>query len=189
MSQARITKAFEDSAANFAKLTALAPAVEDAAQRIIKAIEAGNKVIFCGNGGSAADAQHLAAELLGRYILNRKALPAMALTVDTSALTAIGNDYSFDEVYERQLEGIGKAGDVLVGISTSGNSTNVVKALKLAKTLDIETIGLTNEIGGEMAALCDLCLQVPSTDTPRVQEMHIAVGHCLCELIEEAFAD
>ncbi len=142
------------------------------------------KVLFCGNGGSAADAQHLAAELSGRFYYDRDPLFAEALHVNTSFLTAVANDYSYDEVYSRMIKGSGKKGDVLFGISTSGNSTNVVNALKQANELGMKTIAFTGEGGGEMAAVADICIKVPSTDTPRVQEAHILIGHIICEIIE-----
>jgi D-sedoheptulose 7-phosphate isomerase len=171
---------------NFEALRAHGPLLAAVGMRLIKALRAGNKILFCGNGGSAADSQHLAAELMGRYRRDRKPLAAIALTVDTSALTAIGNDYSFHDIFARQLAGIGREGDVLVALSTSGSSENVIRALETARRLGIETIGLTGESGGAMAALCDLCIQVPSTDTARIQEMHIAVGHLLCGFVEDS---
>src|SRR5581483_5980601 len=171
----RVAAAFRESARNFETLTGQAGAVAEAAQMIIEALRAGGKAIFCGNGGSAADAQHLAAELMGRYLKDREPLPAVALTTDSSALTAIGNDYSYDEIFARQLRGLGRRGDVLIGISTSGNSRNVVAAFEAAKTRGIVTIALTGAKGGAMRPLADLCIAVPSTDTPRVQEMQIAV--------------
>jgi D-sedoheptulose 7-phosphate isomerase len=149
-------------------------------------LRGGGKVLFCGNGGSAADAQHLAAELMGRFLRDRAPLAAVALTVDTSALTAIGNDYAFDEVFARQLRGLGRPGDALVAISTSGNSANVLKALAVAREAGIVTVGLTGASGGRMAGLCDLCIRVPATRTDRIQEMHIAVGHLICGLVEDA---
>ncbi len=158
---------------------------ERAASILVDALKNGNKVIFCGNGGSAADSQHLAAELMGRFLFDRNPLPALALTVDTSSLTAIGNDYGYGCVFSRQLKGIGKAGDVLVGISTSGNSQNVVDAIRVAQEMDIATIGLTGAKGGRMADVCDVCLRVPSDATNHIQEMHIAVGHWLCGVVEE----
>ncbi len=142
------------------------------------------KVLFCGNGGSAADAQHLAAELSGRFYYDRDPLYAEALHVNTSFLTAVANDYSYDEIYARMIKGSGKKGDVLFGISTSGNSINVVKALEQAKTLGMKTVALTGESGGDMASLVDLCIKVPSDDTPRIQEAHILIGHIICEIIE-----
>lgn len=148
------------------------------------AFSRGNKVIFCGNGGSAADAQHLAAELSGRFYYDRAPLPAEALHVNTSYLTAVANDYSFEDVYARALRGIGKKGDVLIGLSTSGNSKNVIKAFEAAREMSIITVGLTGETGGEMAPLCDFLINIPSKDTPRIQESHILVGHIVCELVE-----
>lgn len=152
---------------------------------ITQAFKAGNKVLFCGNGGSAADAQHLAAEFSGRFYYDRKALPAEALHCNTSYLTAVGNDYSYDVVYARLLEGIGNTGDVLVGLSTSGNSKNIIKAFEVANAKNITTIGFTGETGGGMKTLSDYLLNVPSTDTPRIQESHILIGHIICQLVEE----
>jgi D-sedoheptulose 7-phosphate isomerase len=148
------------------------------------ALLAGYKVIFFGNGGSAADAQHLECELAGRFYLDRRPLPAVALTVNTSSLTAIGNDYGFDQVFARQLEGIARPGDVAVGISTSGNSPNVVLALEKARALGLVTVGLTGRSGGRMRELCDLWLPIDSEETPRIQEGHILVGHIACEMVE-----
>jgi D-sedoheptulose 7-phosphate isomerase len=150
------------------------------------ALQAGNKVIFFGNGGSAADAQHLECELAGRFYLDRRALPAVALTVNSSSLTAIGNDFGFEQVFARQLAGLGVAGDVLVAISTSGRSPNVVAAIEVAHQRGLTVIGMTGLKGGDFAALCDLALIAPSDSTPRVQEGHIAMGHVLCELVERA---
>ena len=148
------------------------------------AFSRGNKVLFCGNGGSAADAQHLAAELSGRFYYDRPPLPSEALHVNSSYLTAVANDYSYDEVYARLLRGIGRKGDVLVGLSTSGNSKNIIRAFEVARELGITTVGLTGETGGNLAGLCDFMINVPSLDTPRIQESHIMVGHIICELIE-----
>lgn len=152
---------------------------------IVSAFENGNKVLFCGNGGSAADAQHLAAEFSGRFYIDRPALPAEALHCNTSYLTAVANDYSYDLVYARLLQGIGNKGDVLVGLSTSGNSANIVKAFEVAKEKGITTLGFTGAAGGAMKPLCDHLLNVPSTDTPRIQEAHILLGHIICQLVEE----
>jgi len=152
---------------------------------ISDAFLAGNKVLFCGNGGSAADAQHLAAEFSGRFYKNRRALPAEALHCNTSYLTAVANDYSYDVIYARLLDGIGVKGDVLLGFSTSGNSVNIIKAFEVAKELGIVTIGLTGESGGNMKALSNYLFNVPSTITPRIQESHILLGHIICELVEE----
>jgi D-sedoheptulose 7-phosphate isomerase len=144
----------------------------------------GNKILFCGNGGSAADAQHLAAELSGRFYLDRNPLAAEALTVNTSFLTSVANDYSFEEVYARLLNGIGTGGDVLVGLSTSGNSENVIRAFQAAQKKGIITVGLTGQDGGRLAPLSDFIIRIPSSDTPRIQEAQILVGHIICELIE-----
>jgi D-sedoheptulose 7-phosphate isomerase len=182
-----VADAFRESARNFNALAEQAGEVADVADRIVAALRSGGKVIFCGNGGSAADSQHLAAELMGRYLKEREPLPAVALTTDSSALTAIGNDYAFDEVFSRQVRGIGRAGDVLVGISTSGNSRNVIAAFDAARARNILTIALTGADGGAMKDAADVCIRVPSRATPRVQEMHIAVGHMICDLIERAF--
>lgn len=154
---------------------------------IVKAFQNGNKVLFCGNGGSAADAQHLAAEFSGRFYTNRDALPAEALHVNTSYLTAVANDYSYDVVYSRLIKGIGNQGDVLVGLSTSGNSRNIVKAFEMAKEKGMTTVGFTGATGGKMKELSDFLLNVPSTDTPRIQESHILLGHIICQLVEEKY--
>jgi D-sedoheptulose 7-phosphate isomerase len=175
---------FDAISANFLALKSEAPTIAAAADMMTGALRAGNKIIFCGNGGSAADSQHLAAELVGRYLKDRPPLPALALTVDTSALTAIGNDYSFDAVFARQVSGLGKPGDVLVGISTSGNSPNVIAAVQAAKKLNIVTVGMTGAGGGKLASSCDVCIRVPARLTNRIQELHIAVGHVLCGAIE-----
>ena len=158
----------------------------EVAERLIRAFRSGNKLLLFGNGGSAADAQHIAAELVGRYYLDRPALPAQALTVDTSSLTAIGNDYAYDQIFSRQIEAFGRAGDVAIGISTSGNSRNVIEALRAAKRKGIVTVGMTGEIGGQLKAEVDYCICIPSRDTPRIQEAHILIGHILCELVEQA---
>jgi D-sedoheptulose 7-phosphate isomerase len=157
-----------------------------AAEGLIAAIRAGGKVLLFGNGGSAADAQHLAAEFVSRFYLERRALPALALTVDTSVLTAIGNDYTFDRVFARQIEALGQPGDVAIGLSTSGNSANVIAALQTARSRQMLTIALTGQSGGSLAGLVDHCIRVPSADTPRIQEAHILIGHILCELVERA---
>ena len=154
---------------------------------IVNAFRNGNKVLFCGNGGSAADAQHLAAEFSGRFYTDRDALPAEALHVNTSYITAVANDYSYDVIYSRMIKGIGKAGDVLVGLSTSGNSTNIVKAFEMAKEKQMATIGFTGATGGKMKSICDHLLNVPSNDTPRIQESHILIGHIICQLVEEQY--
>ncbi len=145
----------------------------------------GNKVLLCGNGGSAADAQHIAAELTGRYKSERRGLAGIALTTDTSALTAIGNDYGYDRVFDRQVEALAREGDLLIGISTSGESKNVNNALKKAKELGCRTIGFSGKGGGSMSDLCDVNIIVPSDNTPRIQEMHILIGHILCQAIDD----
>ena len=150
----------------------------------VNALEKEQKILFGGNGGSAADAQHLAAELSGRFYMDRAPLNAEALHVNSSCLTAIANDYSFDEVYARIVQAKGRKGDVLVAISTSGNSTNMIRAIEVANEMGLITIGLTGKTGGKMANICDYLLNVPSTDTPRIQELHIMVGHIICELVE-----
>jgi len=159
--------------------------VAQAALQIVKALRSGGKVIFCGNGGSAADAQHLAAEFTGRYLKERSALPALALHANTSALTAIGNDYGFDRVFARQMEGLGKEGDVAVGISTSGNSPNVLRAIEVARSKSIYTVALTGASGGKMKDVADCTICIPSEETPRIQECHILTGHIICEIAEE----
>ncbi len=161
--------------------------VEEVVQVITAAFEAGNKVLFCGNGGSAADAQHLAAEFSGRFYLDRDALPSEALHVNTSYLTAVANDYSYDVIYSRLVKGLGKKGDVLVGLSTSGNSKNIVLAFEQAKLNGMVTIGFTGAGGGKLKALSDYLLSIPSTDTPRIQESHILLGHIICQLVEEKY--
>lgn len=182
-----IEKELGEIAENFTRLTGQAAVIKQIAEMWIEALSVGNKVIFCGNGGSAADSQHLAAELMGRYKIDRAPLPALALTVDTSALTAIGNDYGYEKVFSRQLRGIGAEGDVLVGISTSGNSKNILDAFDVAKELGIRTAAFTGEGGGAMKEKADLCLSVPSSVTNNIQEMHIACGHIICGLVEQHF--
>jgi len=159
--------------------------LEKAIDLISAAFLNGNKVLFCGNGGSAADAQHLAAEFSGRFYKDRKALPAEAMHCNTSYLTAVANDYSYEVIYARIVEGTGIKGDVLIGLSTSGNSGNIVKAFEVAKSLGITTIGFTGTGGGKMKELSDILFNVPSTDTPRIQESHILLGHIICQLVEE----
>ncbi|MBQ7760058.1 MAG: D-sedoheptulose 7-phosphate isomerase, partial [Acidaminococcaceae bacterium] len=158
--------------------------VERVATVVKAALANGNKVLFCGNGGSAADSQHLAAEFVGRFQKERQGLPAIALTVDTSVLTAVGNDYGFDKVFVRQVEALGNKGDVLVGISTSGNSPNVLAAIELAKSKGIYCVGMTAAGGGKMMEVCDECIAIPAKITARAQEMHILIGHILCELVD-----
>ena len=153
--------------------------------KIVLAFKNGNKVLFCGNGGSAADAQHLAAEFSGRFYTDRKALPAEALHCNTSYLTAVANDYSFDVIYSRIIDGIGRPGDVLIGLSTSGNSKNIIKAFETAKEKGMVTIGFTGITGGQLKPVSDYLINVPSADTPRIQESHILIGHIICQLVEE----
>ncbi|MFO7615150.1 MAG: D-sedoheptulose 7-phosphate isomerase [Bacteroidales bacterium] len=160
--------------------------ISTVAVRCSDALSRGNKIMFCGNGGSAADAQHLAAELSGRFYYDRPPLAAVALTVNTSFLTAVANDYSFDEVFARMVKSIGNQGDVLIGLTTSGNSENVIRAMQLAQVMNILAIGLTGKDGGKIAASSDYLIRVPSTDTPRIQESHILIGHILCEIIEKS---
>ncbi|MDR1975628.1 MAG: D-sedoheptulose 7-phosphate isomerase [Campylobacteraceae bacterium] len=149
-------------------------------------IARGNKILIFGNGGSAADAQHIAAELVGRYKTNRKGLGAIALTTDTSALTAIGNDFGYESIFERQVEALAREGDLLIGISTSGTSPNVVRALKLGRELGCRCVGLSGKGGGTMGEVCDINIVIPSSDTPRIQEMHIMIGHIICQAIDSA---
>lgn len=160
--------------------------IAEAVTAITTAFNNGKKVLFCGNGGSAADAQHLAAEFSGRFYIDRKALPSEALHCNTSYLTAVGNDYSYDVIYARIIDGIGQQGDVLVGLSTSGNSRNIIKAFESAREKGMITIGLTGATGGQMKPLSDFLFNVPSADTPRIQESHILIGHIICQLVEEA---
>lgn len=159
--------------------------IQQAVDLVTNAFSNGNKVLFCGNGGSAADAQHLAAEFSGRFYKNRKALPSDALHCNSSYLTAVGNDYSYDVIYARLIEGIGLSGDVLIGLSTSGNSANIVKAFEAAKSLNMVTIALTGRTGGILKEMSDVLFNVPASDTPRIQESHIMVGHIICQLVEE----
>lgn len=162
-------------------------AINDAVNVIVNAFEKGNKVLFCGNGGSASDAQHLAAEFSGRFYTDRDALPAEALHCNTSYITAVANDYSYDVIYSRLIKGIGKPGDVLVGLSTSGNSKNIVNAFEVAKEKEMLTIGFTGSSGGKMKKLSDVLINIPSDDTPRIQESHITLGHIICQFVEEIY--
>ncbi|MCO5242156.1 MAG: D-sedoheptulose 7-phosphate isomerase [Chitinophagaceae bacterium] len=161
--------------------------VDAVVEVITKAFQQGNKVLFCGNGGSAADAQHLAAEFSGRFYIDRDALPAEALHANTSYLTAVANDYSYDVIYSRLIKGLGNPGDVLVGLSTSGNSKNIVLAFEQAKINGMITVGFTGEGGGKLKAVSDYLIPVPSADTPRIQESHILLGHIICQLVEEKY--
>ena len=162
--------------------------VESAAKICINALKNSNKILIFGNGGSAADAQHIAAELVGRYKVERRGLPAIALTTDSSALTCISNDYGYEQVFSRQVEALVNEGDVAIGISTGGTSPNVISALDTAKNMGCKTIGFSGRGGGEMNTLCDVNLAVPDGDTPRIQEMHILIGHTICQLIDNEFS-
>lgn len=167
----------------------LMPTVEQAAKMAVETLRRGNKILLFGNGGSAADAQHIAAELTGRYKTERISLPAIALTTDTSALTAIGNDYGYEYVFSRQLEGLANKGDLAIGISTSGNSKNILLAFEKAQAKGVATIGFSGRDGGAMNQACTLNIVVPSHDTPRIQEMHILIGHTICQAIDDALSN
>ena len=179
-----ISKSLQEHIEVAKKMTDFIPIIKSAANLCVDALNSGNKILICGNGGSAADSQHIAAELSGRFKNERRALAAVALTTDTSALTAIGNDYGFDYIFSRQVEAIGKRGDILIAISTSGNSKNVINAIKVARKIGIKVITLTGKGGGEMKSLGDINIVIPSNDTPRIQEMHIMVGHMICQIID-----
>jgi D-sedoheptulose 7-phosphate isomerase len=170
-------------------LKIVTPYVDMLADIIAEKVAHGGKVMFCGNGGSAADAQHLAAELVGRYKINRLPIAALALTTDTSILTAVANDYGYDAVFTRQVMALGKHDDVLVALSTSGNSPSVVKAVEVANAMRIVTIGLTGADGGKLNKLCDGCICIPSAETNHIQEMHIAIGHFFCGVVEQRVKD
>ena len=176
----------DEHRALFARLEVLSEPVAKAAGLIVAALSAGHKLMLCGNGGSAADAQHMAAEFTGRFIKDRKPLAALALSTDTSALTCIANDYSFDEVFYRQVVALGTAGDCLLAISTSGNSKNVLRAVEAARGLGLRSIGLLGRDGGQLAGLCDVAIIVPSSSTARIQEAHILICHTLCGMVEES---
>ena len=185
----QIKKSYETKQAIYEN-EALLEKIEEVAQMCVELYKGDKKTILAGNGGSAADAQHIAAELVGRYGFDRPSIPSLALTTDTSNLTAIGNDYGYDQVFSRQLEGMGQAGDIFIGISTSGNSVNIIKAFESAKKKGITTVALTGRDGGEMAKMADVALVVPSDSTPRIQESHILIGHIICDIIEkETFGD
>jgi len=160
--------------------------IGNAAEEMIRAFKSGNKVLFCGNGGSAADAQHLAAELSGKYYLDRDPLPAEPLNINTSFLTAVANDLSYEEVFSRLIKAIGRPGDVLVALSTSGRSPNIIKALEVANSKGMTVIGLSGETGGKMSDFCKYLIKVPSADTPRIQESHTLIGHIICEIVEKS---
>lgn len=160
--------------------------IQDVAQKAVNVYKSGNKTLLAGNGGSAADAQHIAGEFVSRFYFNRPGLSSIALTTDTSILTAIGNDYGYEQLFARQVQANGVAGDMFIGISTSGNSANIIEALRECKAKGIITVGLTGESGGHMGALCDYCIKVPSRETPRIQESHILIGHIICAVVEES---
>lgn len=164
--------------------TALLALVRDVAVKCAEACKSGKKVLFAGNGGSAADAQHLAGEFVSRFNYDRPGLASFALTVDTSVLTAIGNDYGYEKLFERQIQACAQAGDVFIGLSTSGNSPNILRALEQARKMGVYTVGMTGETGGKMLEASDVCLRVPSRETPRIQESHITLGHIICGLVE-----
>ena len=182
--QEYINAQFDELTCGVAELKQQTPMIEKIADVCTDALRQGHKIIFCGNGGSAAQSQHLAAELVGRYKMNRPAMNSISLTVDTSNLTAIGNDYGYDVVFSRQLEGVGKNGDILIGLSTSGNSANVVLAFEQAHKTGIKTVALVGRKGGKMKDMADYTIAVPADTSAHIQEMHIAVGHLICDLIE-----
>ena len=179
-------RAHLDTIAAIEKDETLKAAVQKAVEAIVGCFRSGGRVYFCGNGGSAADAQHLAAEFSGRFYFDRPVLPADALHCNTSYLTAVGNDYGFDKIFARLISGLGQKGDILVGLSTSGNSENILRAFEVCRERGVCTIALTGASGGKMKELADLLINIPSTDTPRIQEAHITVGHIICELVEQA---
>ena len=184
----RIKKCLSSSVENFTYVlndTNIHTKIEKIIDLSVKAFRNDKKMLFCGNGGSASDAQHIAAELSGKFYVDRPPLNAEALHVNSSFITAVANDYGYDEIYSRMVQASGRAGDILVGISTSGNSTNVIKAIKKAKEIGIITIGFTGKKIGEMDSICDVIIKAPTNDTPRVQEIHILIGHIICEMIEE----
>ena len=185
---ARAKSTCDEIASNFSGLGEIAPWMAVAAGLIIGALEGSNKVMFCGNGGSAATSQHLAAALTGKHLVDRKPLAAMALTADGASLTAIGNEYDFDEAFARQLRGIGRQGDVLFAISTSGSSANVVEAARVAREMGIKVVAMTGHDGGALSGYADSTIKVPATRPDRIQEMQIAAGHMICEIIEEVMA-
>ncbi len=184
--QAHILNEIQSHLQTTQKMSSLVDSIQEAANLAITTLQNGGKILICGNGGSAADSQHIAAELTGRYKRERKGLSAIALTTDTSALTAIGNDYGYDFVFSRQFEALAKKGDLLWGISTSGNSTNILNAMRCAKEMECKILGFSGRDGGEMKKWCDLLLLSPSDDTPRIQEMHLLMAHIICDLIEKA---
>lgn len=184
--EAKITESFIQHEELLARCrNELTPVILRVSQAVRQAIHTGYKVMLCGNGGSAADAQHIAAELMGHFMKERGPLSAIALTTDTSILTAVGNDYRFEDIFARQVRGLGRPGDVFIGISTSGNSNNVIEAALVAREIGCTTVALVGHAGGKLAPLCTHAIIVPSKETPRIQEMHILIGHMLCELLED----
>jgi D-sedoheptulose 7-phosphate isomerase len=179
-----LQNAIAEHQAMFAKLGELIPQITAVAEELKACLKRGGKILLMGNGGSAADSQHIAAEIVGRYKKERRGLPAIALTTDTSILTSVGNDYGYDYIFARQIEALCRAEDVVIGITTSGNSKNVVAAIEEANKIGATTIGLTGGTGGKLSSLCKVNLVMPSSDTPRIQEAHIFVGHSLCDLLE-----
>jgi D-sedoheptulose 7-phosphate isomerase len=187
MNTSLIMTALRDAVTLYQQLPpALVNQIAQAGGWVTEAIRTGHKVIWFGNGGSATQSQHMAAEFVGRFLKERKSLPSISLTENMASVTAIGNDYGYDQIFSRQLEGLGQAGDVAIGLSTSGNSANVLKAFDMAKSMQIRTIGLTGETGGKMKGTASLCMCVPSVVTARVQEVHLTIGHILCALVEDA---
>ena len=181
-----ILEALRETARLHAELPAAQTAsIARAAERMAAALRGGRKIIWFGNGGSATQSQHMAGEFVGRFQIERRSLPSISLTENMASVTAIGNDYGYDQLFSRQIEGLGQRGDVAVGLSTSGNSANVLAGLRRAKALGLATVGLTGGSGGQMATVCDLCIGVPSNVTARVQEVHLTIGHILCGLVEQ----
>ena len=188
--QSRIRQLFQASIeTKQLAIETLPPSIADASLLMVNALLNEGKILTCGNGGSAGDAQHFSSELLNRFERERPSLPAIALTTDSSTITSIANDYSYNEVYARIVKAKGRKGDILVGLSTSGNSGNIVEAFKVAKERGLIIVGFTGETGGKMKEYCDYLINIPSTDTPRIQECHITVGHIICQLVEEKFFD
>lgn len=179
-----LTQAIQEHQAMFQQLGALIPQISQVAEELKACLKRGGKILLMGNGGSAADSQHIAAEIVGRYKKERRGLPAIALTTDTSIITSVGNDYGYDYIFARQIEALCRPEDVVIGITTSGNSKNIVAAIEEANSIGATTIGLTGGNGGKLSGLCKINLVMPSNDTPRIQEAHIFVGHSLCDLLE-----
>lgn len=181
-----VQRILADHQATIEATHSIAPVILSAAEMVTDCLRRGGKIMLCGNGGSAADAQHIAGEFVSRFFLERRALPALALHTNSTVMTAIGNDYSFDVVYSRQVEAHGQPGDLLIAITTSGTSANILRAVETAREMGIEVIGMTGNRGGVLPGMCNLCVEVPSAVTPRIQEMHILIGHIICELSEKA---